>query len=220
MSKFKVGDKVVCVDDEGHLHGVIEVGKIYTVTGGDSTTVSLAEIGSYWKPKESRFEIYQEPTKEEPTVTHKFKVGDKVKCIDAAPYNILKTGNIYTVADTSEPELIYLKELMGGYCLTRFELFLEAPQGNPFTPPDAVNPNHYTQFAIQPLTYIRANGLNFTRGNIVKYATRAGFKDGSEDIEDLEKIIRYAQAEIEAIKRERDVRNGLADVYEVWNKAI
>ena len=67
-------------------------------------------------------------------------------------------------------------------------------------------PSHYARWVIQPLTYIMANGMEFWRGNIVKYATRAGFKqyDGMDmlesEITDLQKAIRNAEARIEQIK--------------------
>lgn len=72
---------------------------------------------------------------------------------------------------------------------------------------DIINtPNHYARWVIQPLTYIMANGMEFWRGNVVKYATRAGYKqyDGmsmwESEITDLRKAIRNAEARIEQIK--------------------
>jgi hypothetical protein len=49
---------------------------------------------------------------------------------------------------------------------------------------------HYKSCAIEPVEYIHANGLDFFRGNIVKYATRDREKGGAEDIR---KIIHYAE---------------------------
>lgn len=72
---------------------------------------------------------------------------------------------------------------------------------------DIINtPKHYARWVIQPLTYIMANGMEFWRGNVVKYATRAGYKqyDGMDmlesEITDLRKAIRNAEARIEQIK--------------------
>ena len=70
-------------------------------------------------------------------------------------------------------------------------------------------PSHYARWVIQPLTYIMANGMEFWRGNIVKYATRAGFKqyDGMDILEsevvDLQKAIRNAEARIEQIREQQ-----------------
>lgn len=40
-----------------------------------------------------------------------------------------------------------------------------------------MTPKHY-QGAVQPIDLINAQGLNFNLGNVVKYACRAGKKDG------------------------------------------
>lgn len=70
------------------------------------------------------------------------------------------------------------------------------------------SPDHYAKWAIEPATFIMANDFEFWRGNIVKYATRAGHKlyDGKSkkqsEITDLEKIIRYAQMRIEQLEAE------------------
>lgn len=42
------------------------------------------------------------------------------------------------------------------------------------------------------------NDMEFWRGNIIKYASRAGFK--GKEIDDLHKIIRYAQFRINQIE--------------------
>ena len=42
---------------------------------------------------------------------------------------------------------------------------------------DIVNePKHYSRWKIEPITYIMLNGFEFWRGNIIKYASRAGYK--------------------------------------------
>ena len=63
---------------------------------------------------------------------------------------------------------------------------------------------HYKQFAIQPIEFTRGNKLSFIQGNIIKYACRYPFKSG---IEDLKKIIHYAQLEIEFMEAEKDDSN-------------
>lgn len=74
---------------------------------------------------------------------------------------------------------------------------------------DIVNkPSHYTQYEIEPVTFIMANRLPFEIGNIVKYACRAGSKlypnqDYRQSrITDLEKVRRYAEMEINRLKGE------------------
>jgi len=69
-------------------------------------------------------------------------------------------------------------------------------------------PPHYTQYEIEPVTFIMVNRLSFEVGNMVKYACRAGDKiypgmDYNQSrITDLEKVRRYAEMEINRIKGE------------------
>lgn len=57
-------------------------------------------------------------------------------------------------------------------------------------------PRHYTRLKIEPIDYIQANNLNFNVGNIIKYVSRAEYKNG---IEDLEKAKYYLQREIDRL---------------------
>lgn len=71
-----------------------------------------------------------------------------------------------------------------------------------------VKPSHYAKWVIEPITFIMRNGFEFWRGNIVKYASRAGSKiyDGMDEVEseitDLKKVIRYAEMRINQLKGE------------------
>lgn len=67
---------------------------------------------------------------------------------------------------------------------------------------DNVNhPSHYTDGKIEVIDFIEDKGLNFHRGNAVKYIARAGKKDKFKEIEDLEKAAWYINREIERLKR-------------------
>lgn len=72
-------------------------------------------------------------------------------------------------------------------------------------------PSHYAQYAIEPKNFIIRNGMEFWRGNIIKYASRAGSKlypdcDKFEsEILDLKKVIRYAEMRINQINGEYDL---------------
>lgn len=69
---------------------------------------------------------------------------------------------------------------------------------------DVVNhPSHYTDGKIEVISFIEDKGLNFHRGNAVKYISRAGKKDQTKEIEDLEKAIWYLQREIKRLKGEK-----------------
>ena len=74
---------------------------------------------------------------------------------------------------------------------------------------DIVNePTHYARWDIEPITYIMRNGFDFWRGNIVKYASRAGYKmyEGKTQLQseiiDLEKVQRYCQMRINQLNGE------------------
>jgi len=66
---------------------------------------------------------------------------------------------------------------------------------------DPVNrPSHYTDGKIEVIEFIEDKKLGFCLGNSVKYIARAGKKDPSKHIEDLEKARWYLDREIEKLK--------------------
>ena len=62
-----------------------------------------------------------------------------------------------------------------------------------------VGGNHYKDCAIQPIDFILANNFGFCEGNIIKYTTR--YRKKGQTIQDLEKVIHYAQLLIEKEKK-------------------
>ena len=57
---------------------------------------------------------------------------------------------------------------------------------------DSVNhPSYYNVGSIEVIDAINDWKLDFDRGNVVKYLVRAGLKDPSTEIEDLEKALFY-----------------------------
>lgn len=57
-----------------------------------------------------------------------------------------------------------------------------------------VGGSHYQGVSLQPLDVIRAWGLDFVAGNVVKYLFRAGRKNGyAGGIQDIDKAIHYLQ---------------------------
>lgn len=70
-------------------------------------------------------------------------------------------------------------------------------------------PGHYTHYLIEPLNYILRNRMEFWRGSVIKYASRAGHKtyDGMTSVEseitDLKKAIRYCEARINHLRGEQ-----------------
>ena len=62
---------------------------------------------------------------------------------------------------------------------------------------DAVNsPSHYTDGKIVVIDFIEDKGLNFHRGNAIKYIARAGKKNPQKEVEDLQKAVWYLNREI------------------------
>lgn len=70
------------------------------------------------------------------------------------------------------------------------------------TQPEAVNhPSHYGgDTTYETIKVIEAWGLNFNLGTATKYISRAGKKDASKTIEDLEKTAFYLAREIATLK--------------------
>lgn len=68
---------------------------------------------------------------------------------------------------------------------------------------DVVNhPAHYTDGKIEVIDFIEDKGLDFCRGNAVKYIARAGKKDPDKEVEDLQKAVWYLNREIARLKLE------------------
>ena len=64
-----------------------------------------------------------------------------------------------------------------------------------------VGGSHYLK-AIQPWDIIRAWGLGFHRGNILKYVLRAPVKNGKEDLEKAKHYLDYLIANYDDLKKE------------------
>ena len=65
---------------------------------------------------------------------------------------------------------------------------------------DIVNhPSHYTDGKIEVIDFIEDKGLNFHRGNAVKYIARAGKKNPEKEVEDLKKALWYIDREIKRL---------------------
>lgn len=68
---------------------------------------------------------------------------------------------------------------------------------------DVVNhPSHYTDGKIEVMDFIEDKKLNFARGNVIKYISRAGKKDKDKELEDLRKSSWYLNREIQRLEKE------------------
>lgn len=63
---------------------------------------------------------------------------------------------------------------------------------------------HYRQGAIQPIDFIMSQNLDFPAGNVVKYVTRAGRKEGASAISDLRKAMHYLEFMLEKLEQQND----------------
>lgn len=121
-------------------------------------------------------------------------------------------GEVIKVSGTFKP--VYTVRITIEDLFSDRELFLVEggnadsykPAKKTSTQDDAIShPSHYTQ-GIECMDYIESHKLNYARGNIIKYVTRAGLKDASKEVEDLEKARWYLDREIERVKKAK--KNG------------
>lgn len=68
---------------------------------------------------------------------------------------------------------------------------------------DTTNPSYYTKGEVSVADFIDAYELNFNRGNIIKYVTRAGKKHGEDAITALLKAQWYLGREIIRVGHEQ-----------------
>lgn len=86
-------------------------------------------------------------------------------------------------------------------------VLLERDPAGQDRPADVVNhPSHYNTGKIEVIEFIEDQRLNYHVGNTVKYICRAGRKDPTKEIEDLEKAAWYLKRRIETLKAEREGR--------------
>ena len=94
MSKFKVGDRVRCIDNEGQ-EGELEIGKEYTVNFVSANGIAIRHGAAFWDYYDRRFELAEsepEQPKEEPTVLE--RVTSKIER-STLIYNYLDTKDSF-----------------------------------------------------------------------------------------------------------------------------
>ncbi len=58
------------------------------------------------------------------------------------------------------------------------------------------HPEYYRNGGIEAIDFIESHSLNFNLGNVIKYITRAGKKDGEDTLTALRKARWYLEREI------------------------
>jgi len=83
----------------------------------------------------------------------------------------------------------------------------------------AESPIHYTRGSIEVWDFIRDQGLNYFRGNAIKYICRAGFKSPQTEIEDLKKAIHYLENELQhtTLHLEQSERSSNTIPFSLWD---
>lgn len=64
-------------------------------------------------------------------------------------------------------------------------------------------PEYYTLGKIECIDYIWDKQMNFFLGNVTKYVTRAGHKDGESALKDLKKARQYLDMYIQKLEGEQ-----------------
>ncbi|MGL5713817.1 MAG: DUF3310 domain-containing protein [Paraclostridium sp.] len=172
---FKAGDKVKCVAKHcggsyGKEYDVIEMtngGAVRVVRGGRVCTFHPANLELVIPEEEVIFEV-----------------GDIVDCI-------LNKNRLFN----SETYEITSIDLENRWCSVQGETGLEdydVPL-NWFKKKEKkeFHSSHYESESIEPIEFMMSNKMDFCRASIVKYAFRAGKKEGQESL-DIKKIIDYA----------------------------
>ena len=102
----------------------------------------------------------------------------------------LRTVQKYEAGEMLPPvDIIYkINDIFGGEFMLMFEIEEKEMVDQP---------SHYNQ-GIETIEYIESWSMNFNTGNVIKYVTRAGYKNNQ--LEDLKKAMWYLQREIDRIE--------------------
>jgi hypothetical protein len=65
-----------------------------------------------------------------------------------------------------------------------------------------MKPDHYQTNSIDVIDVCKILDLNFNKGNILKYISRAGKKQNETELKDLNKALDYLQREIKHVENE------------------
>ena len=76
---------------------------------------------------------------------------------------------------------------------------------------DIYNPDYYRTGKIEVADFIADKNFNFFLGNVVKYVSRAGKKEGNSKIQDLRKALWYLNKEIKCAEKEKSASDTVAD---------
>lgn len=125
------------------------------------------------------------------------KTGDKYLC-KSNEWSNFTNSNIYNVVEIKYKG-VFLEDNNKQYFYVHFDdLKTDFTDLQEESKSENVTPLHYQTNSIDVIDFCKLYNLNFNLGNIVKYACRVGKKEN--DIEDLKKVIDYAQREIKYLQ--------------------
>ena len=127
-----------------------------------------------------------------------FKVGDRVKFLEG--HGLLRKETFGRIVFIGKWTVAVIAEENG--CVYQLNLSdIKHVNDETKAVSDTVDhPSHYTDGKIEVIDFIEDKGLDFNKGNAVKYITRAGKKDSSKEIEDLKKAQWYINREIKRLE--------------------
>ena len=97
--------------------------------------------------------------------------------------------DIIMETDCGRTDIIYkINDIFGGEFMLMFEIEEKEMVDHP---------SHYNQ-GIETIEYIESWSMNFNTGNVIKYVTRAGYKNNQ--LEDMKKAMWYLQREIDRLE--------------------
>ena len=65
---------------------------------------------------------------------------------------------------------------------------------------NVIKPSHYKSGEFDVIAFCQKHDLGFEVGNIIKYVTRAGKKEGNSELQDLNKAMEYLKRRIEFVE--------------------
>lgn len=81
---------------------------------------------------------------------------------------------------------------------------------------DNINPTHYRKVPGVECIEVTQH-FNFNRGNAIKYIWRAGEKDKSKEVEDLQKALWYIEKEIDRVTKEKKMYEIKKQSFTFWH---
>ncbi len=119
---------------------------------------------------------------------------DGLMCDSCKLYNLTPSVGCWNET-VSDEDIDYNYDILFG---VETEPSKESPENDPVN-----RPSHYTDGKIEVIEFIEDKNLGFCLGNAVKYIARAGKKDPTKEIEDLNKAKWYIERRIKELKEAR-----------------